>query len=114
MLERYTGSGATVVFSSHVMELVESLCDWVAVMAAGRIVAQGPLAEVRGQAPTLQDAFLTLVGARDRGPGQDLDWLGGANAPAARGAGQGGHGGHGGHGGGGADGGDGPAGASRS
>ncbi|MEU4091007.1 ABC transporter ATP-binding protein [Streptomyces sp. NPDC026673] len=86
VLDRYTASGATVVFSSHVMELVESLCDWVAVMAAGRIVAQGPLAEVRGQAPTLQDAFLTLVGARDRGPGQDLDWLGGANAPQAPGA----------------------------
>ncbi|MDX3215327.1 ABC transporter ATP-binding protein [Streptomyces sp. ME02-6991-2B] len=112
VLERYTGSGATVVFSSHVMELVESLCDWVAVMAAGRIVAQGPLAEVRGQAPTLQDAFLSLVGARDLGPGQDLDWLGGANAPATRSAS------HGaavaGHGEAGTDGGDGPAAAGRS
>jgi ABC-2 type transport system ATP-binding protein len=77
VLERYTASGGTVVFSSHVMELVESLCDWVAVMAAGRIVAAGPLAEVRGGAPTLQDAFLALVGADRRG-GQDLDWLGGA------------------------------------
>jgi ABC-2 type transport system ATP-binding protein len=76
VLERYTGSGGTVVFSSHVMELVESLCDWVAVMAAGRIVARGPIAEVRGAAPTLQDAFLSLVGADRRG-GQRLDWLGG-------------------------------------
>ena len=50
VLERYTATGGTVVFSSHVMELVESLCDWVAVMAAGRIVARGPLAEVRGEA----------------------------------------------------------------
>ncbi|WKX74276.1 ABC transporter ATP-binding protein [Streptomyces sp. XD-27] len=77
VLERYTGSGATVVFSSHVMELVESLCDWVAVMAAGRIRAHGPLAEVRGDAPSLQDAFLSLVGAGDLGAGHDLDWLGG-------------------------------------
>src|SRR5207244_2217629 len=76
VLERYTGSGGTVVFSSHVMELVESLCDWVAVMAAGRIVAHGPLDQVRGEAPTLQDAFLSLVGADRRGE-QDLDWLGG-------------------------------------
>lgn len=76
MLERYTATGGTVVFSSHVMELVESLCDWVAVMAAGRIVAHGPLAEVRGEAATLQDAFLSLVGA-DRRSGGDLDWLGG-------------------------------------
>ncbi|MBC9716434.1 ABC transporter ATP-binding protein [Streptomyces sp. TRM66268-LWL] len=76
VLERYTASGATVVFSSHVMELVESLCDWVAVMAAGRIRAQGTLADVRGDAPSLQSAFLELVGAGDRANGDTLDWLG--------------------------------------
>ncbi|MGW6601580.1 ABC transporter ATP-binding protein [Streptomyces sp. NPDC055036] len=78
VLERYTDSGATVVFSSHVMELVESLCDWVAVMVAGRIRAQGTLEEVRGDAPSLQNAFLELVGAQGRGAGESLDWLGGA------------------------------------
>ncbi|NEB76530.1 ABC transporter ATP-binding protein [Streptomyces sp. SID14478] len=77
VLERYTRSGATVVFSSHVMELVESLCDWVAVMAAGRIRAQGPLAEVKGDAASLQQAFLELVGANGRDGGGSLDWLGG-------------------------------------
>jgi ABC-2 type transport system ATP-binding protein len=76
VLERFTGGGGTVVFSSHVMELVESLCDWVAVMAAGRIVARGTLAEVRGEAGSLQDAFLALVGA-DRSAGEGLEWLGG-------------------------------------
>ncbi|MFD7715912.1 ABC transporter ATP-binding protein [Streptomyces sp. NPDC059814] len=77
VLERYTRSGATVIFSSHVMELVESLCDWVAVMAAGRIRSQGTLAQVRGDAPSLQDAFLELVGAGGRDNGDALDWLGG-------------------------------------
>ncbi|MFC0847701.1 ABC transporter ATP-binding protein [Streptomyces noboritoensis] len=80
VLERYTASGATVVFSSHVMELVESLCDWVAVMAAGRIRAQGTLAEVRGSASSLQNAFLELVGAHGRDTGDTLDWLGGGAA----------------------------------
>ncbi|WP_328887690.1 ABC transporter ATP-binding protein [Streptomyces sp. NBC_00316] len=78
VLERYTGSGATVVFSSHVMELVESLCDWVAVMAGGTIRAQGTLADVRGGASSLQNAFLELVGASNRDTGDSLDWLGGA------------------------------------
>jgi ABC-2 type transport system ATP-binding protein len=59
------------------MELVESLCDWVAVMAAGRIRAHGPLAEVRADASSLQEAFLQLVGAHSRDTGSDLDWLGG-------------------------------------
>ncbi|WP_185994105.1 ABC transporter ATP-binding protein [Streptomyces benahoarensis] len=80
VLERYTSSGATVIFSSHVMELVESLCDWVAVIAAGRIRADGPIAEVRGDAPSLQEAFLELVGAGHRTrAGQNLDWLGGGS-----------------------------------
>ncbi|WP_255950375.1 ABC transporter ATP-binding protein [Streptomyces odontomachi] len=77
VLERYTATGGTVVFSSHVMELVESLCDWVAVMAAGRIRAHGPLAEVRGDATSLQAAFLELVGAQSGDTGDSLDWLGG-------------------------------------
>ncbi|WP_374778318.1 ABC transporter ATP-binding protein [Streptomyces sp. NBC_01310] len=84
VLERYTASGATVVFSSHVMELVESLCDWVAVMAAGRIQAAGPLADVRGSAPSLQAAFLELVGAHGRDvAGDSLDWLGGGSGTVA-------------------------------
>ncbi|MFE2555067.1 ABC transporter ATP-binding protein [Streptomyces sp. NPDC059352] len=88
VLERYTASGATVVFSSHVMELVESLCDWVAVMAAGRIRAQGPLAEVRGEAPSLQAAFLELVGANGReAAGDSLDWLGGGSGAGTGSAG---------------------------
>ncbi|WP_129840872.1 ABC transporter ATP-binding protein [Streptomyces sp. RFCAC02] len=80
VLERYTGAGATVVFSSHVMELVESLCDWVAVLAAGRIRAHGPLAEVRGGAESLQSAFLDLVGARSGAGADALDWLGAGTA----------------------------------
>jgi ABC-2 type transport system ATP-binding protein len=63
-----------VVFSSHVMELVERLCDWVTVMTAGRIVAQGTTASVRGDR-SLNDAFIDLVGGGHR-QGEGLTWLG--------------------------------------
>src|SRR6266571_467686 len=43
LLERYTGGGATVVFSSHVMAVVEQLCDRVGIMHDGRLIAEGPL-----------------------------------------------------------------------
>jgi ABC-2 type transport system ATP-binding protein len=76
LLERYTAGGATVVFSSHVMELVEKLCDWVAVLDRGRVVAQGPLAVVRGGHATLEQAFLALVGGVGDGETQGLEWLG--------------------------------------
>jgi len=74
VLERYTGSGATVVFSSHVMELVESLCDRVAVVAGGAVVATGTVDEVRGTG-SLEDAFVHLVGAGQSATA-GLGWLG--------------------------------------
>ena len=74
LLERYTDGGATVVFSSHVMELVERLCDRVGVMHAGRLIAAGPIDEVRG-GHSLEDAFVKLVGAGESTTGE-LDWLG--------------------------------------
>ncbi|GHE33738.1 ABC transporter ATP-binding protein [Streptosporangium violaceochromogenes] len=80
VLRRYTASGATVVFSSHVMELVERLCDWVSVMSRGQIVAQGPLDEVRA-GRSLNEAFLGLVGAGGEGEGEEgLSWLGATSA----------------------------------
>jgi ABC-2 type transport system ATP-binding protein len=74
VLTRFTSGGGTVIFSSHVMALVEELCSHVAVMAGGRIIASGDLATVRGAAPSLDDAFLHLVGASDAGSG-GLEWL---------------------------------------
>ena len=74
VLTQYTGGGGTVVFSSHVMALVEGLCSHVAVMDHGRIVAAGDLATVRGGAASLDDAFMHLVGADDFAKG-GLEWL---------------------------------------
>lgn len=77
VLQRFTESGATVVFSSHVMETVERLCDRVAVMHLGRLVDDGTIDQVR-RGRRLEDAFVELVGAGMAGD-EGLDWL----APAA-------------------------------
>jgi ABC-2 type transport system ATP-binding protein len=75
VLDAYTRSGSTVIFSSHVLELVESMCDRVAVMSHGQILASGPIDQIRAGRP-LQEAFLAIVGARpDDGNGR-LSWLG--------------------------------------
>lgn len=74
VLARYTSRGNTVVFSSHVMELVERLCDEVAVIAHGRVVAAGEVGDLRGDR-SLEDVFVDLVGARGWGQGA-LEWLG--------------------------------------
>jgi ABC-2 type transport system ATP-binding protein len=56
------------------MELVEQVCDHVAIIDKGRIVASGTLDEVRG-GKTLQRAFIDLVGPRASGQ-EGLSWLG--------------------------------------
>jgi ABC-2 type transport system ATP-binding protein len=56
-------AGATVVFSSHVMSDVEQICTHAAVMAGGRLIASGPVAELisSGGASSLEDAYLSFV-----------------------------------------------------
>jgi len=64
--------GATVFFSSHVMELVERFCTRMAVIHGGKLLALGTVEEVRtgaglGGGATLEEAFVKLVGAEARG-----------------------------------------------
>ena len=73
ILRAFVDGGGTVVLSSHVMELVESLCDRVAIVAEGRLLAHGSLDEVRAGL-SLQQRFLALVGAHDLGT-ETLAWL---------------------------------------
>lgn len=74
VLRAFTSRGGTVVLSSHVMELVERLCDDVAVLARGQVLASGPVAQLRGQG-SLEEFFVRLVGARPHDEA-DLGWLG--------------------------------------
>jgi ABC-2 type transport system ATP-binding protein len=73
ILQRFVTSGGSVVVSSHVMALVEQICDHVGVIAGGKVVADGPLDDVRG-ATTLEETFVRLVGAHTGG-GEGLSWL---------------------------------------
>lgn len=74
LLADYAGGGGTVIISSHVMELVQSLCSHVAIMRAGQVLTAGTVDAVR-QGDSLQSTFLRLVG-RDAGEQrEDLSWL---------------------------------------
>lgn len=82
MLQRMIAHGATIFLTSHVLEIVERLCTHIAIIHRGRLVAQGPLEELRvrvgpEQKLTLEEIFLTLVGGVEHREGDaSLSWLG--------------------------------------
>jgi ABC-2 type transport system ATP-binding protein len=65
--------GATIFLTTHVLEVVERLCDRVAIIDRGKIVRSGTLDELRAGGESLEDAFVRVVGAEQLTGG--LDWL---------------------------------------
>lgn len=72
ILATYVAHGGTVLLSSHGMDLVERVCERVAVIVSGQVLADGTVAEVRGE-QTLEARFLDLVGGSNEVEG--LEWL---------------------------------------
>lgn len=52
-------NGGAIFFSTHVLEVAEKLCDKVAIIKGGKIIASGTMEEVKGNT-TLEEAFLEL------------------------------------------------------
>lgn len=73
ILDRFVAGGGSVVFSSHVMALVEQLCDRVGIIVDGRVVADGALDDVRAGS-SLEERFFDLAGLREADP-DSLAWL---------------------------------------
>lgn len=64
--------GATIFLTSHVLEVVERLCERVAIIHKGKLLIEGPMTELRSGADTLEDIFVRLVGAERA---ERLEWL---------------------------------------
>jgi len=76
LLHAFVARGGTVFLTSHILEIVERLSTHIGVIADGRLVAQGPMDEVRAGmhgTGTLEEMFIELVGGER--PSADLNWL---------------------------------------
>ncbi|MEO9152664.1 MAG: ABC transporter ATP-binding protein [Lapillicoccus sp.] len=73
ILAAFRDGGGTVVMSSHALEVVEHVCDRVAIIDRGNVVVAGTLDEVRGHR-SLAEAFTAVLGD-DAVPPQGLAWL---------------------------------------
>lgn len=63
-LRQYVAGGGTVFMASHLLDIAERLCDHVAVIRDGQLIATGSVAQIRGSEADLESAFLRLVGVR--------------------------------------------------
>jgi len=75
LLQARVNGGATVILTTHILEVAERMADRIGIIQHGRLVADGTLDELRartgeGQA-TLEDLFLELTGG-DEAPAESL------------------------------------------
>ena len=95
LLQQLTARGLTVFLTSHVLEIVERLCTDIAIITDGRLVAAGPLDELRrgvaattttspddphaepGALLSLEDYFIRVIGGapRNANDGAVLPWM---------------------------------------
>ena len=65
LLTERVASGATVIMTTHILEVAERMADRIGVIAAGRLVAEGTMAELRAGGghdnTSLEDLFIALV-----------------------------------------------------
>lgn len=69
LIRRVNGEGATVFMSTHILSEVEALCDRVAIVHRGRVVAQGTTEEIRGLLPEGAGRYVEI---RVRGAGREI------------------------------------------
>ncbi|MEO8745518.1 MAG: ABC transporter ATP-binding protein [Candidatus Dormiibacterota bacterium] len=63
LIDRLKESGVAILLNSHLLSEVELVCDTVAIMAKGRVLKEGTMAEVVPQGRSLEDVFVELVEA---------------------------------------------------
>jgi ABC-2 type transport system ATP-binding protein len=69
LLRSLADEGVAILFSTHVLEIAESICDRIVIMDHGRVLAQGTVSELRAMAgmagSNLEEVFLKLTGTSD-------------------------------------------------
>jgi ABC-2 type transport system ATP-binding protein len=77
LLHSFVTRGGTIFLTSHILEIVERLCTHIGVIAQGKLIAQGPIEELRaggGSGQSLEELFIHMVGGESR-PAVSLDWI---------------------------------------
>lgn len=69
LLHKLSQEGVTTIFSTHILEIAEAICDRLSIMYEGQVLAEGTVADLRDKAElpgsTLEEVFLKLTGTVD-------------------------------------------------
>ena len=67
LMREHADKGNTVLFSTHVLEVAEQLCDKIAILKKGNLIFYGTIEELKGQHPeqSLESIYLGLAGRRE-------------------------------------------------
>ena len=69
LLHKFRDNGIPTIFSTHVLEIADAICDRIIIMDGGQIIAEGTTQELRKKAgssgSTLEEIFLKLTGTSD-------------------------------------------------
>ena len=77
LMQSFVSRGGTIFLTSHILEIVERLSTHIGVIAKGKLVAQGSIADLRAGRTgggTLEEIFIGLVGG-EAAPAVALDWI---------------------------------------
>lgn len=68
ILHRLAGEGVSILFSTHVLEIADAICNAITIIGEGSVVAKGTPQEIKdmtGKSSSLEDVFLKLTGGED-------------------------------------------------
>lgn len=69
LLNKLAAEGVTTIFSTHILEIAQAICDRVAIMYRGELLAEGKIDELRSRAGmekgSFEEVFLKLTGIDD-------------------------------------------------
>jgi ABC-2 type transport system ATP-binding protein len=67
VMKRHAAAGNTVFFSSHILDVVENLCDRCCIIQKGKLQGVFDLAELRSEGRSLEEIFMNVIGETEGG-----------------------------------------------
>lgn len=66
VMKRHAAEGNTVFFSSHILDVVENLCNRCCIIAHGKLCGVYDIAEIKARGESLEEIFVSVIGEEDQ------------------------------------------------